>query len=122
MNTQEFFKFCLVGGGTFIVDYSLLYILTEYGGLSYLWSSALAFSVAVIVNYILCQRYVFVGAKNGVKQLVLFVTTSIVGLGINQLCMWLFVECVAMHYLLAKIFATAIVTIWNYITKRMALR
>lgn len=120
--TQEFFKFCLVGGGTFIVDYSLLYVLTEYVGLGYLWSSALAFSVAVIVNYILCQRYVFVGAKNGVKQLVLFVATSIVGLGINQICMWLFVEWVAMHYLLAKIFATAIVTIWNYITKRLALR
>ena len=121
MISRKFLSFCLVGAITFFLDYGLLYLLTEYGRLSYLLSSALAFSVAVIINYILCQRFVFVSAKNGVKQLTLFVITSVVGLGINQLCMWLFVECALMHYMLAKIFATGIVTVWNYVTKKFAL-
>lgn len=119
---NSFVAFLLAGGLCFAFELVVFYLLVECMQIDYLLSSATAFILATLINYILCQRYVFVGAKNGVKQLVLFVTTSIVGLGINQLCMWLFVECVAMHYLLAKIFATAIVTIWNYITKRMALR
>ena len=89
---NEFFHFCIVGTITFLFDYGLLYLLTEYFGLSYLFSSALAFSVAVVINYILCQRFVFAGAKNGVKQLTLFVITSVIGLGINQFCMWFLVE------------------------------
>ncbi len=118
---SEFLSFCIVGAITFLFDYGLLYLLTEYIGLSYLLSSALAFSVAVVINYILCQRFVFAGAKNGVKQLTLFAITSVIGLGINQLCMWAFVECVSMHYMLAKIFATGIVTVWNYVTKKFVL-
>ena len=121
MITHEFFRFCLVGGATFLFDYGLLYLLTEHVGISYLLSSGLAFSAAVVMNYILCQKFVFAGARNGVKQLVLFVTTSVVGLGINQVCMWFFVEGVNIHYMLAKVVATGIVTIWNYVTKKRAL-
>ncbi len=44
------------------------------------------------------------------------------GLGLNQLCMWFFVDVAGLYYMIAKIFATAIVTIWNYITKRKAVQ
>jgi len=35
--------------------------------------------------------------------------------------MWFFVAIIGLHYMLAKIFATIIVTIWNYLTKRKAV-
>ena len=50
----EFFRFCIVGGLTFLVDYGLLFLLTSVLDVHYLWSSAWAFIVAVIVNYYLC--------------------------------------------------------------------
>lgn len=121
MLTNELLKFCLVGAITFLFDYCLLYLLTEYGCLSYLFSSALAFIVAVIINYILCKKFVFQVQNESKKTFILFVTTSIIGLGINQLCMWFFVEKIFMYYMVAKILATGIVTLWNYITKKMAL-
>jgi len=50
---EEIIRFCIVGGLSFLVDYGLLYIGTEYIGLYYLWSSAVSFTVSVIFNLIL---------------------------------------------------------------------
>ena len=117
----EIIRFCLVGGATFIIDYALLYILTEYINLNYLLSSGLSFTAAVLANYFLCLAYVFTDSKNGTKQFMLFILSSIGGLIINQLCMYFFVEIMFMYYMAAKIIATIIVTIWNYITKKKSL-
>lgn len=120
--TKEIGRFIVVGGGSFLFDYGLLYVFTEFAGIPYLYSSALSFSVSVLVNYWLCVVYVFSGARHQTTiRAVLFFASSLVGLGINQLCMWFFVEQVALHYMAAKIAATAIVTIWNYFAKRKAV-
>ena len=120
---MEVVRFCIVGGLSFLVDYSLLYALTEWAGIYYLYSSAISFGVSVVFNYWLCVAYVFKGAgKQTARQATIFLVTGIMGLALNQLCMWFFVAIAGLHYMLAKIFATAIVTIWNYFTKRMAIR
>ena len=119
----EILRFCLVGGVSFLIDYSLLFALTEWAGLYYLYSSAISFSVTVVLNYWLCVIYVFKGAgKQTARQAVIFFATGALGLALNQFCMWFFVAIVSLHYMIAKIFATAIVTIWNYLTKRKAVR
>ena len=119
----EVARFCLVGGVSFLLDYSLLFALTEYAGIYYLYSSAISFSVTVVFNYWLCVVYVFKGAgKQSARQAVIFFVTGALGLLLNQFCMWLFVAIIGLHYMIAKIFATAIVTIWNYFTKRLAVR
>ncbi|MBQ3433929.1 MAG: GtrA family protein [Selenomonadaceae bacterium] len=118
----EIVRFCFVGGVSFLMDYGLLFVLTEFVGLYYLYSSAISFSVTVVFNYWLCVIYVFKGAKKQTtRQAIIFFGTGVIGLGLNQLCMWFFVDVVKVHYMLAKIFATAIVTIWNYVTKRKAV-
>lgn len=120
---MEVIRFCIVGGLSFLVDYSLLYALTEWAGIYYLYSSAISFGVSVVFNYWLCVAYVFKGAgKQTARQATIFFVTGVIGLALNQLCMWFFVDVAGLHYMLAKIFATAIVTIWNYFTKRMAIR
>lgn len=119
----EIIRFAIVGGASFVVDYALLYICTEWLGIHYLYSAAISFSVSVIVNYWLCVIFVFTGAgKQTGRQAALFIGSSIVGLGINQVCMWLFVEKFGLHYMLAKIGATFIVMFWNYVMKRKAVR
>ena len=119
----EILRFAIVGGASFAVDYALLYFCTERLGIHYLYSAAISFSVSVIVNYWLCVAFVFKGAgKQTNRQAALFIGSSIAGLGINQACMWLFVEISGLHYMLAKIGATLIVMFWNYIMKRKAVR
>ncbi|MBR1806568.1 MAG: GtrA family protein [Selenomonadaceae bacterium] len=48
--------------------------------------------------------------------------SGVVGLGLNQLCMWFFVDVAGLHYLIAKLGATVIVTAWNYVTKRKVVK
>ena len=115
----EFVRFCFVGGLSLLVDYAVLFSLTEWAGMYYLHSSAISFGVSVVFNYWLCVRYVFKGAKKQTpRQAVIFFSTGVVGLGLNQLCMWFFVDGAGLHYLIAKLGATVIVTAWNYVTKR----
>lgn len=118
----EMIRFIIVGVITFVVDYGLLYICTEYIGLYYMYSTAIAFIVAVIFNYWLCVVYVFTNIQRQTsKQALLFVGSSVVGLGINQICMWFFVEIFGIYYMLAKIISIIIVMAWNYIMKRKAV-
>ena len=119
---KEIIRFCLVGGMSFLIDYSLLFALTEWAGLYYLYSSAISFGVSVVFNYWLCVTYVFKGAgKQTARQATIFFVTGAIGLALNQFCMWFFVAIAGLHYMLAKIVATIIVTIWNYFTKRKAV-
>lgn len=115
----ELIRFCFVGGLSLMVDFAVLYSLTEFAGIYYLYSSAISFGVSVVFNYWLCVSYVFKGAKRQTpRQAIIFFGTGAIGLGLNQLCMWFFVDVTGMHYLLAKLGATVIVTLWNYVTKR----
>ena len=119
----EIIRFCFVGGVSFLLDYAILFALTEFAGVYYLYSSAISFSVTVVINYWLCVIYVFKDArKQSTRRAIIFFGTGVVGLGLNQICMWFFVDVAGVHYMLAKIFATIIVTIWNYLTKRKVVK
>ena len=118
----EIARFVLVGGACFILGYGLLYILTEYGGLYYLLSAGISFTVSVLINYWLCLVCVFRGANAQTRRMkMLFFGSSIAGLGLNQLLMWMLVDLIGIYYMIAKLIAAAIVMVWNYILKRRAV-
>ena len=118
----EIVRFCIVGGVSLMVDCGVLYALTDFFGVHYLYSAATSFTVSVIFNYWLCVKYVFKNARHQTpKQATIFIGSSVVGLGLNQICMWFFVEKVFLHYMIAKLCAAVIVTVWNYIMKRKAI-
>lgn len=117
---KQIIKFGIVGGIAFLIDYSLLYILTEFLEIYYLYSSVVSFIVSLVFNYILSIKWVFdVSRKQNSKDFILFVVLSIIGLEINQLVMYIMVEKVNIWYMLSKIVATAIVMIWNFITRKI---
>ena len=118
---EEVIRFLIVGGGCFLLEYILLYVLTEYMHIGYLVSSAIAFTVSLLVNYILCLLVVFNVKHQSSLEIGLFIITSLRGLIINQGVMWFLVEIIAWWYMFAKVIASGIVMIWNYITKRYIL-
>ena len=61
-------------------------------------------------------------AKEGnskVEELAVFIGLSVIGLGLNQLFMWFFVDLLHIYYMLSKIVATAIVMVYNFITRKL---
>lgn len=119
----QFMKFGVVGVIAFVIDYGLLVVLTELFGVNYLVSATISFTVSVIFNYCASMRYVFTH-KEGMsrtREFVIFVVLSVIGLLINNGCMWAGVELLGVHYLITKIFATAVVMVWNFVTRKIFL-
>jgi len=119
---KQLFRFGIVGGLAFLIDSGVLFVLTEYLNVYYLVSSVISFIVSLIFNYILSIFWVFdVKKKQTINEISLFVILSVIGLGINQLIYWLCVEFLAIHYLVSKIGATAVVMVYNFITRKLFL-
>ena len=117
---KQILKFGVVGGGAFLIDYTVLYILTEFAGIYYLTSSVISFIVSLIFNYILSIYWVFdVTKKQTLKDIVIFVVLSTIGLGINQVVMYLGSDILHIYYMLTKLVATAIVMVWNFVTRKI---
>ena len=117
---NQILKFGVVGGLAFVIDYTLLYILTEFLRVHYLISSVISFTVSVIFNYIMSIKWVFdVNRKQGVKEFVVFVVLSIIGLGINSLIMYLMVDIMSIYYMISKLVSTAVVMVYNFITRKI---
>lgn len=69
---HEILRFLIVGGGCFLLEYVLLYMLTEFAGIPYLTSSAIAFLISLLVNYLLCVTVVFHTGKRTKMEMFLF--------------------------------------------------
>ncbi len=119
----QIMKFGVVGLLAFCIDYGLMVFLTEVVSINYLISATISFTASVVFNYVASMRYVF-RHKEGMsrrKEFVIFVVLSVLGLGINNGCMWIGVEFFGVSYLLVKIVATAVVMVWNFVTRKKFL-
>ena len=132
----EVARFVLTGGVCFLIEFVALVALRDGLGLNTLVATPIAFLISVVVNYLLCMVWVFQGSKDGGNAAKAgFAITSIMGLLLNELLMWLlgnlFDENMVLFtilgftvsmYMVHKAVATLIVMVWNYFTKRAVLR
>lgn len=120
---HQMIRFGFIGGISFLIDYGVLFVLTSWCGLFYLWSNAISFTVSTAFNYTLSVKWVFdVNEEDShATNFSVFLVMSVIGLGLNQLLMWLFVSNAGIHYMIAKIIATAIVMVYNFITRKLFL-
>ena len=110
-------KFGVVGVIAFVIDYGLLALLTEAFGVNYLVSATISFTASVVFNYVFTHKE----GMSRRREFIIFVVLSVIGLIINNACMWAGVELLHIHYLITKIGATAIVMVWNFVTRKIFL-
>ena len=120
---QQFMKFGVVGVVAFLIDYGLMVALTELAGVEYLLSATISFTASVVFNYLASMRYVFTH-KEGLsrrREFVIFVVLSVIGLAINDALMFLGTSFLGISYLITKVFATAVVMVYNFVTRKKFL-
>lgn len=119
---RQIAAFGVVGVMCFAIDYATMILLTEFVGLDYLISCGISFTISVTVNYLLSIRFVF-KSKNGgkAKDFILFVILGISNLLLTEVFMWIGVEQLSFHYMLVKLAVTGIVTVYNFIAKKIFL-
>ena len=120
---QQIFKFGIVGGIAFIIDYGIMVISKELLGFSILLSAGLGFTISIIFNYIASVKWVFNvnKDKNEKKNFILFMIFSVIGLILTELIMFVGTNIINISYLIVKIAATAIVMVFNFITRKLFL-
>lgn len=119
----EGLKYIIVGGLCTIIDFILLYILTENFSLSYLPSSIISFITGTVLNYFLCTIWIFKirVVKKRRHEFLYYILISGIGLLINTLTIWGFTELLSIYYLFSKLLATLITFWWNFGARKYLL-
>ena len=116
---RQFIKFGIVGASSAIIDWSIFYLLNLTFGVYYLIAKVLSFSVAVINSFICNRRWTFRSQDpNRRKEFTKFLIIATVGLSINTLIMYIVVSVFGQRKIVGLIFATGIVTFWNFLANK----
>lgn len=119
----QLFRYTLVGGLAFAVDFSVLFLLTHFVGAHYLTSATIAFALGLATNYAISVMWVFDrrALQSRSAEFVVFAVLGIVGLGLNDLTMYLLTGWLGLHYLVSKIVATVATYAWNFGSRKILL-
>ena len=130
----QFFRYLFVGGFAFVVDYGTLMLLVEVFGFNTKLAAVVAFILGLAVNYILSTLWIFKNSKieNRLAEFAAFALIGVIGLGINELIIWLFDDVIAPHqpigfipqdkyYMIGKLVSTVIVFIWNFAARKFII-
>lgn len=120
---EQLLRYAVVGGIAFVVDYGSLWLLTEFVGLHHLVSAAIAFVLGLVCNYLISTAWVFGESKVGNRWLefAAFAIIGLVGLGLNELIIYLCTDVCGIHYMLSKMVSTVLVFFWNFFARRFIL-
>ncbi|MGH8558216.1 MAG: GtrA family protein [Methylococcales bacterium] len=113
---KRFIKYASVGFSTFLFDLFLLFIFIDILAWNYVVATAVAFLIAVSVNYCVSRRYVFRGTLRDVHSgYAVFILIALIGLGVVTGGMMVLVGILGWHYAISRILIAGIVGMWNYL-------
>lgn len=120
---KQFAKFAGVGTVAFFIDYGVLMLLNVGFGVDAVVAAAISFCVSVIFNYVASMRFVFTHRSDisRKKEFVIFIILSAIGLALNEIVMSIGTSILgetALMVTVSKVGATAIVTLWNFFSRK----
>jgi len=111
----KFLKFGVVGFSGVFVDFGITYLTKEKLGIPKYVANAIGFTSAATTNYVFNRIWTFESVNPKVMvEYTEFFAISMIGLAINTLILWLLVSKFKMNFYVAKVFAIAVVTVWNF--------
>lgn len=112
----KFLKFSAVGLTGLFVDYAFTYLFKEVFKVQKYVSNSIGFTIAATSNYVLNRIWTFESENPDiVLEYSEFLIISVIGLGLNNLILWLIVSRFRINFYVAKFFAICVVTLWNFL-------
>ncbi|MFZ4399595.1 MAG: GtrA family protein [Bacteroidales bacterium] len=111
----KFLKFGIVGASGVIVDFGFTYLCKEIFKIQKYLANAIGFTIAASSNYLFNRIWTFHSLNPEIGlEYSKFLFISLIGLGINTLILWTLVSKFNKNFYVSKLFAIAVVTIWNF--------
>lgn len=122
----QLIRYGLSGGLAFVVDFGLLWFITDICHAHYLVGAFCGYTAGLIITYLLSIKWIFSDRKLSHKQgaeFIIFTIIGLVGLLLTQGLMYIFTEYLfgTGHYLYSKLLTTAIVSLFNFVMKKLLL-
>ena len=117
----QIFKFVIVGGIATLIDWIIYFICYHFIGIEPLIANIISFTISVIYNFWASIKYVFDVKGNNKRNFIIFVVFALIGLGINEIIIFLLHNKLLWNAMLVKIIATAIVMVFNFVTRKKLL-
>ncbi len=116
---QKVIKFGIVGASGIIVNMGVLFALTEFFQVYYLFSSLIAIELSIITNFLLNDFWTFRKDKAGkiTRRFHRFISYNIVCVGnvlINISALYVFTELLGINYLISNFIGIVIAFIWSF--------
>ena len=117
---RQLLSYLMVGGIATVVEWVCFYLFSYRARIHYLPATALAFAVSTAANWLAGRLLTFRGAEKQpiLQELAKIYAVSIIGLLLNLLLMYLFVQKAGLAKMTGKIIATILVFAWNFIVRK----
>ncbi|MGM9551287.1 MAG: GtrA family protein [Clostridia bacterium] len=119
----QFFRYAFVGAIATIADWAVFYIASTVG-VFYMISGVLAFTLGLLVNFLLSKKFVFSGegTRHSVKEeFAVYAIVGLIGLCLTEIIIYVLTEKVKMYFMIPKIIATGVVFVWNFAARKAVL-
>ncbi len=121
---NEITRYIVSGVAAFAADFCVFYSATTFLHIHYLVANLMGLFTGLCVAYSFNVRWVFNTRRFRERvdlEMVIFVAIVLVGVGINELGMYLLVGVFGASLVVAKILVTLVVTVFNYTSKKLIL-
>jgi putative flippase GtrA len=112
---HHFVRYLVVGGSTFAIDFTLLFILHGKLGVRLAIATSLAYWISIAYNFMLNRTWTF--SARDKSNLHKHLGSYLILLGFNYTFTVIFISLLShsMNYLIAKVIAVAIQMSWTYL-------
>ena len=112
----KFLKFCIVGFSGMVVDFGVTWLCKEKFKWNKYVSNSIGFVLAATNNYIWNRLWTFQSDNANIPiEYGKFLVISVIGLGLNNLVIYLLHEKLKWNFYLSKLIAVGVVTVWNFV-------
>lgn len=109
-----FFRYVLIGGGSYLLEISLLFILVHFLNVWYVFSNIISTTISLCFSFLGNNFWTFKLKKITAKRILLLLKFHLLNLVLFSFVMFFFTSILGVNYIISKILVTLISIMWSF--------